>query len=108
MRPTRSSFQLFPVSALNDLNATETAVWLVGGQREREQRLSSLSLSFCCANDELLSERCGHGAEGVLNGISGRVVNVDKVQIGLVGRKERRVLGSVDGDAEQHEMEVGD
>jgi hypothetical protein len=103
VRPTRSSFQLFPVSALNDLNATKTAAWLVGGQREREQRLS-----FVVANDELLSERCGHGAEGVLNGISGRVVNVDKVQIGLVGRKERRVLGSVDGDAEQHEIEAGD
>jgi hypothetical protein len=50
----------------------------------------------------------GHAAKGVLDGIGGCVVNVDKVQIGLVGRKERRVLGSVDGDAEQHEMEVGD
>ncbi len=63
------------------------------------------------ANDELLLKRRdlrGHGVKGVLNGIGGCVVNVDKVQIGLVGRKERRVLGSVDGDAEQHEMEVGD
>jgi hypothetical protein len=50
----------------------------------------------------------GHGAKGVLDGIGGCVVNVDKVQIELVGRKERRLLGSVDGDAEQHEMEVGD
>jgi len=43
------------------------------------------------ANDELLLERSdllGDGAKRVANGIRGRVVDVDVVQIGLVGRNQ--------------------